>query len=110
MQDEIVGDVDEAFVQKGVGEEAPSLVPSMRIVDEWRVERRGTREGEFAHGDAIVEIKANFHQTDEDYEERRRTASVILVVVNRCHGRNGRVEESLKGVQVTHVEVGFVTV
>ena len=108
LQDEIVGDMDEAFVQKGVGEEAPSLVPSMRIVDEWRVERRGTREGEFAHGDAIVEIKADFHQTNEDDEERWGTASVILVVVLGRHRRNGAVEDSLGHIQLIHVEVVFV--
>ena len=62
LEDEIVGDVDEAFVQEGVGEEAPSFEPPTRIVDQRRVKRSRTREGELLHFNAVVQVKRNFDQ------------------------------------------------
>ena len=109
LQDEIVGDVDESFVQEGVREEAPGFVAAKRIVDQRRMNGRGTRERKLLHRDGVVHVETDFDETDEDDEQRRRTASVIFVVRFGRHRLNGVVQNAMRQIQVVHFKLIFVT-
>ena len=109
LQDEIIGNMNEPFVEEGIRQKSPGFPTATGIVDEGRVKWRRSRERKLFHRYAIVKVTGNLDQRHDDDEERGRTAGVILVVAFRRHGLNGPVDQPLRQIQMIHFQGVFLT-